>query len=281
MSTNTPPPLSDPLEIPPISVLPPIITPVNLSSDLLGSSNRLAEPNTLSEAEIQGEEEGTIRMAEKVAEAEQKRAAAAKASKARKREGERGQWWPCDLKDSDLQNLEAEGFLQKGSWRFVKDEPSPAPLAGEKVMTKAWVERGLSLPPSDFFLEVLKAYGLQPHNITPNSYIVLSNFVTLFEGHLGIRPEVDLFRYYYAVKRETPAKGKGLANCGSITFKLRPKRQYPILPHHESARYWNSLWFYHKDIVAPNRAQGLPDFVDGAPQVLDSWTLVLELTQLP
>ncbi|KAK1696517.1 hypothetical protein QYE76_013214 [Lolium multiflorum] len=52
------------------------------------------------------------------------------------------------------------------------------------VLTKALVERGFSFPPSDFFLEILKAYGLQPHNISPNSVLAISNHVTLCEGHL-------------------------------------------------------------------------------------------------
>ncbi|KAK1609136.1 hypothetical protein QYE76_032809 [Lolium multiflorum] len=52
------------------------------------------------------------------------------------------------------------------------------------VITKALVERGFSFPPSDFFSEILKAYGLQPHNISPNSILAISNHVTLCEGHL-------------------------------------------------------------------------------------------------
>jgi hypothetical protein len=33
------------------------------------------------------------------------------------------------------------------------------------VVTKALIEREFSLPPSDFFTEILKVYQLQPHNI--------------------------------------------------------------------------------------------------------------------
>jgi hypothetical protein len=39
-------------------------------------------------------------MAAKVQEVELK-----KASKARIREGEKGQWWPCEVKDSELRDL--------------------------------------------------------------------------------------------------------------------------------------------------------------------------------
>ncbi|KAK1580654.1 hypothetical protein QYE76_071958 [Lolium multiflorum] len=84
----------------------------------------------------------------------------------------------------ELKNLEAEGFLQPGSWRSVPDELAPAPRDDEMVLTKALVERGFSFPPSDFFLEILKTYGIQPHNISPNSVLAISNHVTLCEGHL-------------------------------------------------------------------------------------------------
>jgi hypothetical protein len=73
------------------------------------------------------------------------------------------------------------------------------------------VERGLSFPPSDFFLSVLSTYALQPHNIGPNSYLILSNFTTLCEGYLGVWPDVWLLQFFYRVKKGT--KEKSMVNC--------------------------------------------------------------------
>ncbi|KAK1645096.1 hypothetical protein QYE76_062901 [Lolium multiflorum] len=115
-------------------------------------------------------------MAVKVQESELK-----KASKARNREGEKGQWWPCDVTESELKAFEKEGLLASESWKFTKDSITPTPDPDERVFTKAWVERGLSLLPSEFFLSLLSTYGLQPHNICPNSYLLLSNFANLCE----------------------------------------------------------------------------------------------------
>ena len=70
-------------------------------------------------------------------------------------------------------------------------------------------------------------------------------------------------------------------NCGSVTFMLRPKRIFPAMSTHESVRYWNAGWFYHKDMVAPNRLAGLPVFINCAPQVKDSWSEIPDLTQFP
>ncbi|KAK1682011.1 hypothetical protein QYE76_042859 [Lolium multiflorum] len=58
-----------------------------------------------------------------------------------------------------------------------------------------------------------------PHNICPNSYLLLSNFATLCEGHLRIRPDVKLWQFFFRVKKET--KDKAMLNCGSMTFMLR------------------------------------------------------------
>ncbi|KAK1641909.1 hypothetical protein QYE76_059714 [Lolium multiflorum] len=66
-------------------------------------------------AEIQEEIEGQARMAAKVQELEQK-----KASKARNREGEKGQWWPCEVKDSELRDFQNEGMIAP-DWSFMKD----------------------------------------------------------------------------------------------------------------------------------------------------------------
>jgi hypothetical protein len=151
--------------------------------------------------------EGTSSNPEKASEADQAEQkaeeVAAKKSKARQRDSEsKGKWWPCTTTEIELKNLEAEGFLKPGSWRTVPGSLAPAPEDGEMVVTKALVERGFSFPPSDFFLEILKAYGLQPHNISPNSVLAISNHVTLCEGHLRVPPELPLFQYYFSVKKE-------------------------------------------------------------------------------
>ena len=122
--------------------------------------------------------------------------AAAKKSKARKRDNEaKGKWWPCFTMETELRNLEAEGLIKPGSWRSVSGELNPAPEAGEWVVTKALVERGFSFPPSDFFSEILKAYELQPNHIAPNSILASSNHATLCEGHLRITLDLPLFQY--------------------------------------------------------------------------------------
>ncbi|KAK1617611.1 hypothetical protein QYE76_023128 [Lolium multiflorum] len=212
-------------------------------------------------------------MAAKVQETENK-----KASKARNREGERGQWWPCETTDTELRELQNEGMIS-AHWSFIRDTVVPKPGAGEVVMTKAWVERGLSLPCSEFFLSVLNTYGLQPHNICPNSYLLLSNFATLCEGHLGIRPDVKLWQFFFRVKKET--KDKAMLNCGSMTFMLRPGRMYPPHDSHESVRYWNAGWFYEKNVSVPEIHDGLPKFNNEPPEELASWSFIPSLSLTP
>ncbi|KAK1670139.1 hypothetical protein QYE76_058298 [Lolium multiflorum] len=210
-------------------------------------------------------------MATKVQEADNK-----KASEARIREGVRGQWWPCETTDAELRELQNEGMISE-HWSFMRDSDVPKPDADERVMTKAWVERGLSLPCSEFFLSILDTYGLQPHNICPNSYLLLSNFVTLGEGHLGIRPDVKLWQFFFRVKKET--KDKAMLNCGSMTFMLRHGRMYPPHDSHESVRYWNAGWFYEKNLSVPNVHDGLPTFSNKPPEKLASWSFIPTLAQ--
>ncbi|KAK1686693.1 hypothetical protein QYE76_047541 [Lolium multiflorum] len=159
----------------------------------------------------------------------------------------------------------------------MRDSDVPKPDADERVMTKAWVERGLSLPCSEFFLSILNTYGLQPHNIFPNSYLLLSNFATLCEGHLGIRPDVRLWQFFFRVKKET--KDKAMVNCGSMTFMLRPGRMYPPHDSHESVWYWNARWFYEKNITVLGVHEGLPTFVNEPPEERDSWSQLNTLAE--
>ncbi|KAK1606923.1 hypothetical protein QYE76_030596 [Lolium multiflorum] len=141
----------------------------------------------------------------------------------------------------------------------------------EMVLTKALVERGFSFPPSDFFLEILKAYGLQPHNISPNSVLAISN-VTFCEGHLRVTPELSLFQYYFTRQEGENPQSTELATCGSITFMIRPGHVYPHTDRRESARYWSGGFFYLKDVSDPASTRKLPPFKNCPATELPTWS---------
>ncbi|KAK1693872.1 hypothetical protein QYE76_010569 [Lolium multiflorum] len=149
------------------------------------------------------------------------------------------------------------------------------------VLTKALVERGFSFPPSDFFLEILKAYGLQPHNISPNSVLAISNHVTLCEGHLRVTPELSLFQYYFTVKKERIRQSSELATCGTITFMIRSGRVYPHTDRNESARYWSAGFFYLKDVSDPANVKKLPPFKNCPATELPTWSHCPHLSESP
>ncbi|KAK1612832.1 hypothetical protein QYE76_036505 [Lolium multiflorum] len=254
----------------PISSAPPPLAPIHLKPQK--DSGKNIEGSSVNPEESAGTEQ----MEKKVEEA------AAKKSKARKRDNEaKGKWWPCFTTETELRNLEAEGFIKPGSWRRISGELNPSPEAGEWVVTKALVERGFSFPPSDFFSEILKAYELQPHHISPNSILAISNHVALCEGQLRITPDLPLFQYYFSVKKEKVSQTSTLATCGGVTFKLRHGRTYPPTDRHESVRYWSDNFFYLKDVSDPASSKVLPDFKDGPPNETPAWTQCPHLSESP
>ncbi|KAK1662313.1 hypothetical protein QYE76_050472 [Lolium multiflorum] len=125
----------------------------------------------------------------------------------------------------------AQGFPDRGhdcsGLEFHEGFRHPKPDPDERVLTKAWVEWGLSLPCSEFFLSVRNTYGLQPHNICPNSYLLLSNFVTLCKGHLGIRPDIRLWQFFFRIKKETNDKVSGVHE-GLPKFINKPPEELAI-----------------------------------------------------
>jgi hypothetical protein len=130
-SLNSPEPNpAEPNFFEPIAFLSPNVSDIRLAQPFsASSSNYLNRIPTL--AELQEEIEGQARMAAKVHEVEQR-----KASKARTREGEKGQWWPCEVKDTELRDFQTEGMIAP-DWSFIKDSFTPRPDPDERVLTKA------------------------------------------------------------------------------------------------------------------------------------------------
>jgi hypothetical protein len=65
---------------------------------------------------------------------------------------------------------------------------SPNPKAAFRVMFFAFLLRGLSLPAHEFLRGLLFVYGVQLHQLIPNSILHIACFITLYESFLGIDP---------------------------------------------------------------------------------------------
>jgi hypothetical protein len=147
-------------------------------------------------------------------------------------------------------------------------------------MLKTHVERGLSMPPSSFFTNLLKFYGLQLHHIAPNSLVSVAGFAALCEGFLGTRPRVDLFQLLFSVRANYEDDGF-LRTCGTICFLPGRSKEDPFITPLDSAIGWRGSWFYMADKPAPSQARGLLPFENIAAQPLDSWNPVNDETATP
>jgi hypothetical protein len=98
-------------------------------------------------------------------------------------------WVPSEFEQSDLTKAQVNGFLAGGDQViFPSTERIPKPPSIYRVMFLAFLLRGLSFPAHKFLHGLLFVYGMQLHQLTPNSIFHIACFVTLCESFLGIEP---------------------------------------------------------------------------------------------
>jgi hypothetical protein len=110
-------------------------------------------------------------------------------------------WIPSSFNDTDLKKAKREGFLSESTEIiFPRDEAIPSPPTEFWVMFLAFLFRGLSLPAHEFLHGLLFVYGVQMHQLTPNSLLHISCFITLCEAFLGIDPHWILWKYLFRLR---------------------------------------------------------------------------------
>jgi hypothetical protein len=107
-------------------------------------------------------------------------------------------WVPLEFEESDLKKAKKEGFLpEEASIIFPGTERIPKPPSRYRVMFLAFILRGLSLPTHEFLRGLLFIYGMQLHQLTPNSILHIACFITLCESFLGIDPHWVLWTFLF------------------------------------------------------------------------------------
>jgi hypothetical protein len=79
-------------------------------------------------------------------------------------------------------------------------------------------ERGFGVPASRFMRAILHFYGVELHNLNPNSIAQAAIFAVVCEGFLGIDPHWDLWTHLFCVEpfASTTGKRESAWRCGPV-----------------------------------------------------------------
>jgi hypothetical protein len=107
-------------------------------------------------------------------------------------------WVPSDFKQKDLEKAQADGLISANDQVvFPSTDRIPKPPNGFWVMFLAFLLCGLSFPADEFLRGHLFVYGVQLHQLTPNSILHIACFITLCESFLGIEPHFLLWKFLF------------------------------------------------------------------------------------
>jgi hypothetical protein len=89
-------------------------------------------------------------------------------------------WVLSEFSQTDLTKAQNDGLIADGDQViFLGTEHIPKPPSGYRVMFFAFLLCGLSFPAHEFLRGLLFVYGVQLHQLTPNSILHIACFVTL------------------------------------------------------------------------------------------------------
>ena len=134
-------------------------------------------------------------------------------------------WERSKFTKGDLRKVCQFGLLLAATEvKFPGDETVPRPDEAWRVMFLAFLFRGLSIPAHEFFRGLLFVYGVQLHQLMPNSILYIACFITLCEFFLGIDPHWGLWRRIFFIRRN--ATKTAIHNVGGAIISIRPEAKY-------------------------------------------------------
>jgi hypothetical protein len=113
------------------------------------------------------------------------------------------------------------------------------------VIFLAFLLCGLSLPAHEFLCGLLFVYGVQLHQLTPNSILHIACFITLCESFLGIDPHWVLWKFLFRLRPSLSLAEN--PELGGDVVSVRSELHYLEFKMAVSVQGWRQKWFYIKD----------------------------------
>ena len=116
--------------------------------------------------------------------------------------GGQGKWMVSSVKEKDITQLQAAGYLAKGIAHRLptKGQVIPTPKPTERVVFLPHFVRGLRFPLHPFVRGLMYYYGLDFHDLAPNSFLNISAFIVVCEAFLRIPPHFGLWLKNFIVR---------------------------------------------------------------------------------
>jgi hypothetical protein len=129
-------------------------------------------------------------------------------------------WVPSEFSQTDLTKAQKDGLITEGDQViFPSTERIPKPPNGYRVMFLTFLLCSLSFPTHEFLRGLLFVYGVQLHQLTPNSILHIACFVTLCESFLGIKPHWILWKSLFLL-------------CPSVALSKKPELGEAVVSAH-------------------------------------------------
>ncbi|KAK1697583.1 hypothetical protein QYE76_014280 [Lolium multiflorum] len=153
------------------------------------------------------------------------------------------EWERSKISNQDVNMLKRLGLMKKeDAIRFPSEESYPNPPMEYRVSFVDHLIRGLSTPINDLLRGLLFVYGIQLHQLTPNSILHISIFITLCECFLGIPPNWVLWKRIFCLRRN--GAHNATYNIGGVVICVRTDVDYFDVKFPDSVQGWRKRWLY-------------------------------------
>ncbi|KAK1694004.1 hypothetical protein QYE76_010701 [Lolium multiflorum] len=176
------------------------------------------------------------------------------------------EWERSKISNQDMNLLKKLGFIKKeNALRFPKEESYPSPPIEYRVSFVDHLIRGLSPPIHEFLHGLLFVYGLQLHQLTPNSILHVSIFITLCECFLGVQPNWALWKRIFCLRRN--GSHSVAYNIGCVFICVRSDVEYFDVKFPDSVQGWRKRWIYVREESSGSMEYNIAPF-DGGAKIL-------------
>ena len=177
---------------------------------------------------------------------------------------------PSSVTEEDVLKLREARFLTgEISHRLpAQGQVIPTPQPGESVVFTSHFLWGLGFPIDPFVRALMFYYGLEFHDLAPESILQISSFIVVCEAFLHITPHFGLWLRTFKVE---PKMIEGQhADCEGAIISKMADAPWPEGSFQEEFGLWQRDWFY---ITAPRGTTWVapPAFRSGPPPRLASW----------